>query len=242
MNKLLSVQNLTVKYGELIALEDVTFDVYEGDFISIIGPNGAGKSTLLKTLLGQVLPTKGKITQHVQQKNFFGYLPQRSFTKDAFFPATVFEVVSTGLLVEKHFPFFITRRDRTRIEQILDNLGILHLKDRKIGTLSGGQQQRVFLARALVTNPKVLILDEPTSALDPDFKANFYHLLEELNLAADMTILLVTHDVARHLKCENKILYLDRSIRFYGSYHDYLDQFMPSFHTHHTRHGGEPCA
>lgn len=243
MTKLLSVKDLTVNYGDVTAIQNVTFDVHEGDFISIVGPNGAGKSTLMKTLLGQTTPTSGEVIKTSQQKNFFGYLPQRSFTKDKFFPATAFEVVSTGLLIQKRFPMFLTKEDKKRINQQLERLGISHLKDRKIGTLSGGQQQRVFLARALVSDPKILILDEPTSALDPAFKENFYTMLENLNTETNMTILLVTHDVARHLKCENKILYLDGTIRYFGSYHDYLDRFMPSHHTHHHYYnGGQPCA
>lgn len=231
-NKLLTVSDLTVSYGDYKAIHDVTFKVFEGEFISIIGPNGAGKSTLLKTLLGLIQPSSGSITKHHEQKNFFGYLPQRSFTHDPLFPATVREVIATGLLITKKHPMFITKTDHKKIDEQLKRLSIENLQDRKIGTLSGGQQQRVFLARALISEPKVLILDEPTSALDPQFRENFYTMLEELNIERGMTILLVTHDVGRLLKCENKVLYLDKEIKYFGNYHDYLDQFVSSHHTH----------
>lgn len=243
MTRLLTVKDLTVKYGDYTAISNLNFSVQEGEFISIVGPNGAGKSTLMKTLLGLISPTSGEILTEANQKNFFGYLPQRSFTKDANFPATVEEVVGTGLLIHKKYPMFFTKGDKHRIHEQLETLGIAHLKYRKIGTLSGGQQQRVFLARALVSDPKILMLDEPTSALDPTFRESFYTLLEQLNMESNMTILLVTHDVNRHLKCENKILYLDREIKFFGLYHDYLDRFVPTHHSHHHSQGGEtPCS
>jgi zinc transport system ATP-binding protein len=232
MNKLLTVNNLTVSFGNYTALKNINFTVNEGDYISIVGPNGAGKSTLIKALLGLIKIDQGQIHQEGNNKNFFGYLPQRAFTHDRLFPATVKEVISTGLLVNKRFPMFINAKDQERIDEQLEKLHILELKNRKIGTLSGGQQQRVFLARALISNPKVLILDEPTSALDPDFRNNFYEILEELNLKHQVTILHITHDVGRHMKCENKILYIDKEVIYFGNYHDYLDQYMKTQHSH----------
>jgi zinc transport system ATP-binding protein len=232
MSKLLTVNNLNVSFGNYKALKDIHFSVNEGDYISIVGPNGAGKSTLIKALLGLIKIDQGQIDTENAEKNFFGYLPQRAFTHDRLFPATVKEVISTGLLINKKFPMFITAKDQEKIDEQLEKLHITALKNRKIGTLSGGQQQRVFLARALISNPKVLILDEPTSALDPDFRNNFYEILEELNLKHHVTILHVTHDVGRHMKCENKILYIDKEVIYFGNYHDYLDQYMKSQHSH----------
>lgn len=229
---ILTVKNLTVNFGSLIAIKNINFSVNQGDFISIVGPNGAGKSTLIKTLLGLVPASEGEIIKYSKDKNFFGYLPQRAFTSDRFFPATVKEVVGTGLLVNKRFPKFLTRNDHMRIMDQLRQLEIDHLANAKIGTLSGGQQQRVFLARALISEPKILILDEPTSALDPQFRDSFYEMVERINLENGVTILNVTHDVDKFLKCENKILYIDKEIIFFGNYHDYLEKFMPSRHTH----------
>jgi zinc transport system ATP-binding protein len=232
MNKLLSIQDLSVKFGNYTALNDIHFSVDQGDYISIVGPNGAGKSTLIKALLGLIKMDTGEMTKYSTDRNFFGYLPQRAFSQDPLFPATVKEVILTGLLVKKKHPMFFTKKDDLLIDEQLERLNISELKHRKIGTLSGGQQQRVFLARALISQPKVLILDEPTSALDPAIRESFYELLEMLNRDQQVTILHVTHDVGRHMKCENKILYIDKEIIFFGDYHDYLEKYMKSQHSH----------
>lgn len=238
LNKLLEVKNLSVSFGDYVALKDITFSINEGDFVQIVGPNGAGKSTLIKTILGLNKKDCGELIQFTQAKPLFGYLPQRAFTKDPLFPATVKEVVGTGLLINKKHPKFFNKQDGLLIDEILTKLNILHLKERKIGTLSGGQQQRVFLARAMVSNPKILILDEPTSALDPDFRKNFYQLLETLNQKHKVTIIHVTHDLGHQFKCENKILYIDKKIVFFGYYHDYLESGLIQKHTHQE---GQPC-
>lgn len=232
MNKLLTVKNLSVSFGDFHVLNNISFEVNEGDFIRIVGPNGAGKSTLIKTLLNLIKKDCGSIIPHREVKNFFGYLPQRSFTRDPLFPATVKEVVSTGLLTIKEKPMFITKNDQLLIDEQLKRLNIYDLRDQKVGTLSGGQQQRVFLARALISQPKLLILDEPTSALDPEFRDHFYTMLEELNTEMNMTILHITHDIGRHFKCENKILFIDKEVKFFGNYHDYLEKYIPTQHTH----------
>ncbi|MDF2699464.1 MAG: transporter related protein [Haloplasmataceae bacterium] len=229
MENILSVKNLSVQFGKYQALKNINFDVNEGDYISIVGPNGAGKSTLVKAILGLVDISSGE--RYFENKNI-GYLPQRAFTKDSLFPATVKEVVSHGLLASKKHPKMINSQDKKNIDEILTKLQIIDLKDRKIGTLSGGQQQRVFLARALISNPKMLILDEPASALDPNFRKDFYELLKKLNQEEHVTILHVTHDINSIESCQDKILFIDREVIFFGKYHDYLNSSHYVLHKH----------
>jgi len=230
MNRLVSINQLSVKYGRYLALQDISFDVFKGDYINIIGPNGAGKSTLVKALLNLIAYESGEITYYTDKRGDIGYLPQKSVIHDTMFPATVKEIISTGLLSIKPFPKFLTKQDLIKINVILDKLHISDLRDRKIGTLSGGQQQRVFLARALVTNPKLLILDEPTSALDPEFRKEFYQLLLKLNQDDEVTILHITHDISFIDQLNNKILYVDRQLRFLGNYQAYKKMNLEHSH------------
>lgn len=218
MNKVLSVENLSISYGAYDVIKDITFSVIEGDYLNIVGPNGSGKTTLVKAILGLIDEYKGKIDLYHHK---IGYLPQKAFTTDKTFPATVKEIVSLGLLGSKKHPKLITSQDHKKIDEILDKLHICDLKNRKIGRLSGGQQQRVLLARALVNDPSILILDEPTSALDPNFKQEFYAILHQLNREDHVTILHITHDVSLIKNSRNKILYINQKLFFYGSSEDY---------------------
>lgn len=218
MNKVLTVENLGVSFGNFDAIKDISFSVNKGDYINIVGPNGAGKTTLVKTILGLIDEYRGKITMYHNQ---IGYLPQKAFTIDKTFPATVSEIVSLGLLGTKKYPKIINNNDHKKIEETLEKLHICDLKDRKIGRLSGGQQQRVLLARAIVNDPAILILDEPTSALDPAFKKEFYQILQKLNQEDQVTILHITHDITLNEKTSNKILYINQTIEYYGSSDNY---------------------
>lgn len=210
-----SVSKLYMNYGRHNVLTDVSFDVEAGDFIGIVGPNGSGKTTLIKGLLGLELPASGQIT--IDPSVRVGYLPQLNSKRDKTFPASVFEIVSMGLLGNKSYPKRLTKEDRHQIENILGAMAILPLRNKRIGDLSGGQQQRVLLARSLVSQPDVLILDEPTSALDPSIRDNYYRILQELNQKGT-TILFVTHDITSISPFINKVLYLDRELIFFGPY------------------------
>ena len=222
MNELLSIHNLTFKYGKHEVLSDISFIVNEGDYIGIVGPNGSGKTTLIKAILGLLPSYQGKIEfKDNNYRTFIGYLPQKAIAADALFPAKVEEVVSTGLLSQKHTLRFFNKKDSKAIDSILEKLKISHLKGKRIGNLSGGQQQRVLLARAMVSFPKLLVLDEPTSALDPGIRDEFYELLTGLNKNDNVTILLVSHDVSIIGRYTNKMLYLDRKLLFYGGYEEF---------------------
>lgn len=220
VNKIVEIKNISVSYGKTEVLKDVTFDIFEGDYIGVVGPNGAGKSTLIKSLLGLVKETSGQINYSLD-KSFVGYLPQITETSHKLFPASVFEVISTGLLLKKSFPKFLNKEDKKKVEESLKLLNIEDLSHKRIGDLSGGQQQRVLLARALVSNPKLLILDEPTSALDPKIRNEFYELLKELNEKLKVTIVLISHDMGTIGKYASKLVYLDKTLVFSGTFENF---------------------
>lgn len=223
VDSILTVQNLTVRYGKHEVLSKISFTVEAGDYIGVVGPNGSGKTTLMKAVLGLLPLYEGKITFHPQlaEGHFIGYLPQKAVSSDRLFPAKVKEIVSIGLLANKKEPKFFSARDYERIDAILERLKIADLKDKKIGNLSGGQQQRVLLARAMVNSPQMLILDEPTSALDPQIREEFYELIEGLNRDDGVVVMVVSHDVGSIGKYTKKMLYLDRRLVFYGGYDEF---------------------
>ena len=243
MSAILSVKNLYFGYGQVDVLSDVTFAVEKGDYIGLAGPNGAGKTTLVKTVLGLSGKYSGTAELFGQDIKSFdswdriGYLPQRVNVFNPLFPATVREVVGLGLLSQKSFPKKFSGADKASIKRTLDLMGISDLRDKLVGELSGGQQQRVFLARALVSNPELLILDEPSTALDPQSRESFFELIKKLNHDNGITIILITHDTAQIGQFANKLLYLDKKVIFYGSFADFCkSQEMNKYFGHFSQH------
>jgi zinc transport system ATP-binding protein len=223
MENLLELKNVSINYGKIPAIIDVSFNVNAGDYIGVVGPNGSGKTTLMKAILGLLPVSEGSIrlSNGNNKGHLVGYVPQKNTGSESYFPATVKEIVSTGLLSSKKGLKFISKSDHQKVDGMLDKLHIADLCEKKIGSLSGGQYQRVLLARALVNEPKLLILDEPTSALDPLIRDELYTLLSEFNSAGGITILLVSHDIGTIGKYTKKMLYLDRKLVFFGSYNDF---------------------
>lgn len=209
----LSVNKLNMNYGKHMVLKDISFEVKRGDFIGIVGPNGSGKTTLIKGLL-ELEPL---VSGEIKLSGSVGYLPQLNNRRDKTFPASVFEIVSMGLLNKQRYPKRLSKDDQHLINQTLVSMEIDGLRNKRIGDLSGGQQQRVLLARSLVAKPDILILDEPTSALDPSIRDSYYQLLQRLNQQG-MTILFVTHDITSISPFINQVLYLDQELIFFGPY------------------------
>lgn len=223
----LSVENLAFSYGSTDVLDNVSFKIERGDFVALVGPNGAGKTTLIKVILGLENKYQGQIkifgmdAKNFDQWNLIGYLPQRVNTFNPLFPAIVKEVVGLGLLSQKKYPKKFNHDDEIKIANILNFLDISDLKNRPVSELSGGQQQRVFLARALVSDPELLIMDEPSTALDPETRQSFFKLIEKLNKEKGSTVVMITHDTTQVGQYANKMLYLDKGVIFYGPFADF---------------------
>jgi len=195
-NIAIQVNDITAGYGHEPIIENINCTIYNGDFFGIIGPNGGGKSTLLKIILGLISPTKGSIQIYGQLpkigRKHIGYVPQYA-EYDKQYPISVWDVVLMGRRSIRGIHPLYSSDDKQATLEALQKVKMDDYKKRHIGELSGGQRQRVFIARALVSDPKILLLDEPTASIDKDLQMNFYNLLKELNKT--VTIVLVTHDI-----------------------------------------------
>lgn len=239
MLNIVEIEHLTVQYPDVKALDDVSFTVKEGDFLGIIGPNGAGKSTLFATMLSLNTKYQGTINffgQDIRKsKNYLkeiGYVPQKPiFEKN--FPATVTDVVKMSLQKESN---------EKNIDNILQQLWIHELRNRRIGELSVGQQQRVFIAKALVNNPKILILDEPVTGIDQQSIDLFYSILRELNSKQKITIIWSSHDLdavnqlANHVACLNRTLFFHGESDEFFQNDDLVKQYSEASMQEHMHH------
>lgn len=210
MKKLIEIKNLSAGYDDTIVLENISLEVFSGDFIGIIGPNGGGKTTLIKTILGQIKPVSGELNLFTGKSNI-GYLPQVNQI-DKRFPISVIDVVRSGKANSALFSSFRKNTsEKEKAESLLAEMGISAIRNKAIGELSGGQMQRVFLCRALMNNPELLVLDEPSTYVDNNFEGELYLKLKELN--EKMAILLISHDVGtisffvKTIACVNRILH-----------------------------------
>jgi zinc transport system ATP-binding protein len=212
MAQLFEMHSLSASYGANMVLQDVDFRVNENDFIGVIGPNGGGKTTLLKIILGLLKPAKGKIVfnNELINGNSIGYLPQMS-TGDINYPVTVTDIVLSGLMIQKGIISRMSSSDKKKARMVIDELGLSEMAGSTLNELSGGQIQRVFLGRAIIGDPRLLLLDEPGNFVDTTFESDFYEKLRDLNKR--MAILMVSHDVgtiSSHIKsfaCVNRSLH-----------------------------------
>ncbi len=222
MNEHLICKNVSLGYDGGVILSNLNFNLSRGDYLCIVGENGSGKSTLIKALLGLKPQVKGDIIINSQDSNLdkIGYLPQQTaIQKD--FPATVKEIVISGCLNQIGLkPFYNKKQKETALEN-MKKLGIEHLAKRCYRELSGGQQQRVLLARALCATKSMLLLDEPATGLDPVATQEMYDLISSLNKNENITILMVSHDIAATLKYSTHILHIGDPI-FFGTKEKYL--------------------
>lgn len=206
------MKSLSASYGTNIVLQDIDFKVSDNDFIGVIGPNGGGKTTLLKIILGLIEPVKGKMVFNNELLNgkSIGYLPQMS-TGDINYPVTVTDIILSGLMIRKGVISRMSSSDKKKAEQVIIELGLEGMARSTLNELSGGQMQRVFLGRAIIGDPKLLLLDEPANFVDTTFENDFYEKLRTLNTR--MAILMVSHDVgtiSSHIKsfaCVNRSLH-----------------------------------
>ena len=236
--KAVEIENLTFRYSGVKVVDNLSFSVNQNDFLGIIGPNGAGKSTLFSCMLGLLTNYEGTIKffgKDIRESKKYlqdiGYVPQKPvFEKN--FPATVREVVRMGLRRKKN---------ESRIDEVLQDVWIHELGHRRIGELSGGQQQRVFIAKALVSNPKILILDEPVTGIDVQSTELFYGILRELN-KKDLTIIWSSHDMDAVNRLANKVACMNKTLFFHGDSEEFFtnDELVKQYseasmqeHMHH---------
>ena len=214
----LHVHNVTVSFGAVPVLQNVSFDLPAGESLAIVGPNGAGKSTLIKVALGLVKPDKGHATLFGQDAGVapqrIGYVPQLK-TFDRSFPATPLELVVTGL--RRRWAWRINADERKRAEEALKQVGAYSLSTRSLAKLSGGELQRVFLARALVRRPDIVLLDEPATGVDFLAEHDLYDLLEHYQASTGATIVMITHDLSAARYHASKVVVLNRKLHGYGS-------------------------
>ena len=233
------ISNLTVKYPEVVALDNVSFVIKQGDFLGIIGPNGAGKSTLFDSMMGlntNYTRTIKFFDQDIKKSKTYhqeiGYVPQKP-EFESNFPATVSDVVRMGLR---------KKSDDKKVDEILQQLMLHELRDRRIGALSGGQLQRVFIAKALVHDPKILILDEPNTGVDQQSINLFFGILKELNSKHGITIIWSSHDLdavnklANHVACLNRTLFFHGESEKFFSDDDLVKQYSEASMQEHMHH------
>ncbi|MEA4846484.1 MAG: ABC transporter ATP-binding protein [Clostridiaceae bacterium] len=212
--EIIRIENITFGYGRTNVLDDVSTSIADGDFLGIVGPNGSGKSTLLKIFLGLVKPQKGTVRvfdtdiSKFDQWGKIGYIPQRATSFNQGFPATVEEVVSANLYPVVGLAGRIKSIHREKVDEALQTVGMLGHKKNIIGRLSGGQQQRVFIAKALVSAPRVIFMDEPTVGIDQKSEESFYELMQSLNREKGITLVMVTHDIGAIDNRVNRVLCL----------------------------------
>jgi len=228
---IVQVENVAFAYNREWVLKDVSLDIHQGDFIAMIGPNGGGKTTLLKLILGLLKPYKGviRVTEKPAKKasSSIGYVPQDTFINRNF-PITAMDVVLMGKLDPKKRWARKSAQNHREAMAALDRLEMAVHAEKKIGELSGGQLQRVFIARALVTQPKLLLLDEPTANIDTKGQTEFFNLLKELN--SNISILVVSHDllvISRYVKsvaCVNRRLHYHNQAEITG---DMMETMYP---------------
>jgi zinc transport system ATP-binding protein len=247
-NKCIEFQTVSFAYPHNQVLEDISFVIEEGDYVGLVGGNGSGKTTLLRIMLGLLDASAGEVKLFgtpiavFEAWQLIGYVPQHVSRGEAAFGTTVDEVIESGLVSRKKYFFHQDESDAKLIAWAMGVAEISHLKDRLIGTLSGGERQLVFIARALVSRPKLLVLDEPTTGVDVQSQNRFYRFLSALNKKHGITIVLVSHDlemVAQEVKtviCVNGklVCHVDSQKFLAGDYlkQAYGDEMKVVHHAH----------
>ncbi len=217
---LLTINNLSLGYDSNKIIENLNFQVNEGDYLCIVGENGSGKTTLMKTILKLQKPCGGEIIVSDGLKaNEIGYLPQQTIIQRDF-PASVKEIVLSGCQSRMGLKPFYGKKEKSLAEENMKKMGILELKNRCYRELSGGQQQRVLLARALCATEKLLLLDEPVAGLDPKVTVEMYETIKELNNDG-ITIIMISHDISTVITYASHILHIGEKI-FFGTKNEYL--------------------
>ncbi|MHB1118266.1 MAG: metal ABC transporter ATP-binding protein [Minisyncoccota bacterium] len=228
----IEVDNVSFSYAGDPVLENLSFRVKKGEYLGIIGPNGGGKTTLIKIILGLLHPSGGAvklfgIDQHdFKEKYRIGYVPQRATQDIKEFPATVFEVVRSGRIPRRGLFRWFSKKDIDAVERAMEIAGVSWYRHMLVGNLSGGERQRVFIARALASEPDVLVLDEPTVGVDIGAQKTFYEFLASLNQDHHLTIIFISHDVDVISKEVKTVLCLNHNLVCHGLPEDLLSEHV----------------
>ena len=238
----IQIENLEFSYGPISVLTETSLSIGEKEFICVVGPNGGGKTTLLKLMLGLLEPKSGSVSVFGKPpavgRKWIGYLPQHA-SLDSKFPVTALDVVLMGRLGKTKSIGFYSKTDREAAHSMLNRVGLDKLHNRPLAALSGGQRQRVLIARALVSEPKLLLLDEPTSSLDDYVERELYELLQELN--RDLTIIVVSHDIGFVSSYVEKVVCVNRQVHIHptSDIGENIIHDMYGEHVHMVRHDQE---
>ena len=222
---LLDLDDIMINYGGAPALEGVSLCVHQGEFIGVVGPNGSGKTTLIKTILGLLKTSSGTVRRLTDEP--IGYVPQRGHLYNAQVPISVLEVVKLG-----------SRGDAKQAKQALDAVQLSDMGRRRFNELSGGQQQRVVIAKALASNPSLLLLDEPTTGIDEYSQTEFNLILKTLKQRG-ITIMMISHDVDMVRRLVTRVILLNRTILYDGKPEKFeINAYLPDFYKqqHHLLH------
>ncbi len=218
MDPVVDLRDVWLRYDDKVILESINLVVEERDFLGIIGPNGGGKTTLLKIILGLIKPSRGKVRVFggppERSRRLIGYVPQIR-QLDTAFPITVWDIVETGRLGHSKPLRRYNLKDKEMVNTALEKVDMMKYKDHAIGKLSGGERQRVFIARALASEPKLLLLDEPTASIDKRLDTRFWEFLNLLK--SKLPIILVTHDISAVSIYVDKIACLNRKLFYQGT-------------------------
>ena len=232
---LIAAQNISLNHQGKKILDDVSFSLNPGEFVTLIGPNGAGKSSLIKVLLGLIKQDSGKVKRSKSIR--LGYTPQL-FTPNPFIPISVVDFLTLNQKVEKSF-----------IDATAETTGVTTLLNLPLKDLSGGELQKVLLTRALMNKPNVLILDEPAQNLDVDGQMQLYKLIQEIHQTQNCAVLMVSHDLHRVMKESTQVLCLYHHIcckghpeailkdeQFNDLFADQMTELMATYEHHHNHH------
>ncbi|QOR34210.1 ATP-binding cassette domain-containing protein [Clostridium sp. 'deep sea'] len=219
---ILFVDNISYRQQGNHLIKDICFNVNKGDFIGIVGPNGGGKTTLVKVLMGLARPTCGSFSYQSDLR--VSYVPQKeSFIRG--FPISVLDTILTGSLPKNIKPHFRYNNEvKDRCFGLMKKLNIIDLKHKNISLLSGGELQKVLIARALISEPNLIMLDEPTANIDCYTENEIFKILRDLN--SKMTILAISHNLAKLVEYATSFVVINCELLYFGKDKSVLKQYL----------------
>ena len=229
ISQILSIKGLSVERSGEKVIEDVDLEIDRGEFVGLVGPNGGGKTSLLLTILGELLPSAGTISVFggppgsSSTKGRIGWIPQAAAHLPKHLNISVRELIGLGTLTFRDMLLPRIARRREYVERAIQIVGLQDVADRDVGRLSGGQRQRAIIAKGLASKADFLILDEPLTGVDRNSRNEFLRFLDQLCHEENMTLLMVSHDLAAIHQSAHRSVYLEGRVRFDGNSEDMPD-------------------